>query len=407
MTQVFISYSSKDAMFADFTETKLNKAGVNVWLDHGELLGGDEWRESIDQGISSSDVILVILTPNSCESPYVTYEWGYALGQGKKVIPMLREDMKIHPRLELIQYLDFRDHRSGPWDKLIHRILENKSKNTCIETSSLISDLTIEEFEKLMIDSINESDKREIKVSSISVAQNFPKKPTLDLKSDFQKVIDHDTSNNMRWLEESMNRARAVALVSYGPKPTGSGFVLKGSDINPKLGDELFLLTSTSVTSSGNSDRIDIQKVHVSFTGMNNDVNKIHDFGVTEIIWSSPIHALDTTIMRLDKPIEGIDPYPIALELPDLEIKQRVIIIGHPKGGELAFSLADNLLLDQQAPMIHYRAPTEPGSAGSPVFNENFELIAIHHARRKVDGVDVSEGIAFLSIIEAVAKSLA
>ena len=72
----------------DLTKMKLKEAGISVWLDHGELRGGEEWRDSIDRGISNSHVMLVVLTPKSCESPYVTYEWGFALGKGKKVIPI-------------------------------------------------------------------------------------------------------------------------------------------------------------------------------------------------------------------------------------------------------------------------------------------------------------------------------
>ena len=114
MPKVFISYSTKDAVFADLAKMKLNAQGVEVWLDHGDLRGGDEWREAIDQGISGSDALLVILTPASCVSSYVTYEWGFALGLGKKVIPLMREEAAVHPRLEAFQRLDFRDHRTAP-----------------------------------------------------------------------------------------------------------------------------------------------------------------------------------------------------------------------------------------------------------------------------------------------------
>src|SRR4029079_1435321 len=115
MPKVFISYSTKDAGFADLAKMKLKAEGVDVWLDHEDLRGGDEWREAIDRGIAKSDALLVILTPASCASSYVTYEWGFALGMGKRVIPIRREDATVHPRLEALQHLDFRDHRSAPW----------------------------------------------------------------------------------------------------------------------------------------------------------------------------------------------------------------------------------------------------------------------------------------------------
>jgi V8-like Glu-specific endopeptidase len=62
--------------------------------------------------------------------------------------------------------------------------------------------------------------------------------------------------------------------------------------------------------------------------------------------------------------------------------KQRVYVIGHPEGRELSFSIDDNLLLDQDERVIHYRAPTEHGSSGSPVFNRDWEVIGLHHSGR-------------------------
>ena len=48
--------------------------------------------------------------------------------------------------------------------------------------------------------------------------------------------------------------------------------------------------------------------------------------------------------------------------------------------GDLSVSLADGQLLDHDDTRIHYRAPAKPGSSGSPLFNEHWELIGMHHA---------------------------
>ena len=56
-------------------------------------------------------------------------------------------------------------------------------------------------------------------------------------------------------------------------------------------------------------------------------------------------------------------------------VEDRVYIIGHPKGDELAYSLQRNLLLGLNAERIHYRSPTEPGSSGSPLFNDAGQVI--------------------------------
>ena len=98
----------------------------------------------------------------------------------------------------------------------------------------------------------------------------------------------------------------------------------------------------------------------------------------------------------------------------------RVYVIGHTGGGGLEFSFQDNELLDHEGPRdnrfdatpcrLHYRAPTEKGNSGSPVFNAaDWKVIALHHAggtlsrlNGKPDTYPANEGIALLSIISAM-----
>jgi V8-like Glu-specific endopeptidase len=85
-------------------------------------------------------------------------------------------------------------------------------------------------------------------------------------------------------------------------------------------------------------------------------------------------------------------------------------IIGHPAGGTLQLSLQDNALLDFEGRLLHYRTPTVGGSSGSPVFDDNWNLVGIHHAGgnyiQKLNNVrgmyQANEGIRITSIIEAL-----
>lgn len=142
MAQVFLSYNSEDQDFTDLVKMKLEKANIKVWLDRGALRPGNDWRKGIDEGISSSNVLIVIITPRSCDSPYVTYEWAFALGKDKKVIPVIREQANIHPRLEALQYIDFTENR--PWESLVKEVVateigsqkQNSDSNVSITGSS-------------------------------------------------------------------------------------------------------------------------------------------------------------------------------------------------------------------------------------------------------------------------------
>ncbi len=119
---VFLSYARADHFFADLAESKLAEHDVRIWRDSGRIRPGDEWRTSIDVGISKCQAVLVALSEQACQSSYVTYEWSYALGKGKPLIPIKLSECDIHPRLSVIQHLDFSSPHQRPWSELIERI---------------------------------------------------------------------------------------------------------------------------------------------------------------------------------------------------------------------------------------------------------------------------------------------
>src|SRR6267378_4430509 len=119
---VFISYSHADGDFADNLRTRLKGDGFDVWTDEDRLLAGEDWRNGIDQAIRSACTLIVVVTPSAKASEYVTYEWAFAWGVGVKVIPVLLEPTPLHPRLEVLQYLDFSIRSARPWDKLLARL---------------------------------------------------------------------------------------------------------------------------------------------------------------------------------------------------------------------------------------------------------------------------------------------
>ena len=141
MITVFLSYSTKDYFFAELTEIKLAEAGISLWRDQGKLVAGTDWRQGIENGISNSLAVLVALSESSTTSSYVTFEWAYAIGKGKPVIPLKLMDCSVHPKLETIQYLDFSVSHALPWESLIERIREIETdidqKVTDTETSTV------------------------------------------------------------------------------------------------------------------------------------------------------------------------------------------------------------------------------------------------------------------------------
>jgi endonuclease G len=55
-------------------------------------------------------------------------------------------------------------------------------------------------------------------------------------------------------------------------------------------------------------------------------------------------------------------------------------IIQHPNGEPKQLALRENRLVDVLDDFLHYETDTAPGSSGSPVFNDQWEVVALHHA---------------------------
>jgi hypothetical protein len=96
-------------------------------MDNERLTIGQDWREEIDSGISKSKAIIVIMSPEARKSEYVTYEWAYAWGKGIKIFPIMLNQTSLHPRLESLQYMDFTNRVTRPYDELVERVKEIKN----------------------------------------------------------------------------------------------------------------------------------------------------------------------------------------------------------------------------------------------------------------------------------------
>ncbi len=116
---------------------------------------------------------------------------------------------------------------------------------------------------------------------------------------------------------------------------------------------------------------------------------------------------LDVTICRLSRSPVDAKGLLVASSIPWPSPRTKAFVVGHPQAGELQFSLQDSVLLDicQNERLMHYRTPTDPGSSGSPVFNNEWEVVALHHAGSQAcprlsgnGSYEANEGITLQSI---------
>jgi endonuclease I/V8-like Glu-specific endopeptidase len=59
---------------------------------------------------------------------------------------------------------------------------------------------------------------------------------------------------------------------------------------------------------------------------------------------------------------------------------EMVNIVQHPGGEPKQVALRENQVVDLLADFLHYRTDTAPGSSGAPVFNDEWEMVALHHS---------------------------
>lgn len=105
--RIFISYSRCDQAFATRLAAHLKENHFNVWLDVFEIQAGKSWARQIGEGLDSSRLMLLVLSPDSLESGNVEDEWNYFLDKHKPIVPILYRPCEIPYRLFKLQYLDF------------------------------------------------------------------------------------------------------------------------------------------------------------------------------------------------------------------------------------------------------------------------------------------------------------
>jgi hypothetical protein len=137
------------------------------------------------------------------------------------------------------------------------------------------------------------------------------------------------------------------------------------------------------------------------------------------------LEELDYALIELAEPIGGA---PIALgKNTDANAKVRgwielsetpwpftanstLMIIQHPDGRPLSLAMETDLKMEENANQsrVTYRVSTEPGSSGSPCFNQYWDLIALHHAGDplypELDPKAYNEGIPIHRIVERLKR---
>ncbi|RZU74982.1 trypsin-like peptidase [Micromonospora kangleipakensis] len=69
----------------------------------------------------------------------------------------------------------------------------------------------------------------------------------------------------------------------------------------------------------------------------------------------------------------------LVAQLGKILVGEAVNIVGHPMGRKKEIAIRNNRLEVELTKFLHYSTDTEPGNSGSPVFNDQWEVVALHH----------------------------
>lgn len=190
--------------------------------------------------------------------------------------------------------------------------------------------------------------------------------------SELEKVIGKEELFDISWLSKALNASRSVCKVQLSDGSSGTGFLLKGG----------YLVTNNHVIDT--VETVSKSKIIFNYrVDENENVQKRVQYKLDPAFFvTAKEDTLDYTIVKvIDNPDSPLADWGY-LE-PDLfsdpKIGDKVNIIQHPEGNYMKMALPD-AVISVWNNYLFYIADTKTGSSGSPVFNQDWKVIALHHA---------------------------
>jgi hypothetical protein len=232
-------------------------------------------------------------------------------------------------------------------------------------------------------------------ISGVDIAKNVDWQEPQD-PAQLEKIMGaKSTLLDILFLEKGTLTSRSVARI-VTPAGNGSGFLVQGG----------LLVTNNHVLPSADVARISKAEFNYQKTigGLDATVDR---YELDPDAGFATSKENDWSAVRL----KG-DPAVTwgALELKPATVAKNdtVNIIQHPGGGPKQIALYHNVVTFADDKIVQYLTDTLPGSSGSPCFNDNWELVALHHSGGWLrepgtkDALFRNEGIHINAVIDGI-----
>ena len=169
------------------------------------------------------------------------------------------------------------------------------------------------------------------------------------------------------YLQLGLERSRAVVRVKRGDGVSGSGFVTEGN----------LLITNNHVLPS--MDEAGRGVVQFNYQQLPGGADAPYEEAklLPETFRTSEADDWSAVMIDGELPAKwGVLP----LKKTTVKIGDNVNIIQHPGGGQKQISIFANVVMYVGEGRVQYLTDTLPGSSGSPVFDLDWNVVALHHS---------------------------
>jgi endonuclease G len=256
--------------------------------------------------------------------------------------------------------------------------------------------------EDLPVTQTDVPDANEGLLAAVPIRRFSREEPTAEPGKMLERIINKSDLLGVRYLEGGVAAARAVGRIDVRDRPEHLEGFGTGSLVSPRL-----VLTNHHVL----PDRNVAASSAIEFN-FQDDVNgkelEPQIFGFDPDTFFFADEERDFALVAVKAPAGALDQFgsnPLIEAEGKGVIGECVTIVQHPGGRKKQVALRENKFVDIAESFVHYTTDTEPGSSGSPVFNDQWEVVALHHAgipapESKDTGGFINEGILVRKIME-------
>ena len=220
-----------------------------------------------------------------------------------------------------------------------------------------------------------------------------------------EKVINVNDFLEIRYLDAGTRAARAVGRIIIRDERERNRGYGTGSLVSPRL-----LLTNHHVLPDAATAKHSVVEFNYQ-----DDVDRMPlrsvQFGFEPETFFVADKARDFALVAIAATPEELAEFgfnPLIRAEGKAIVGEYVTIVQHPNGEKKQLVLRDQQIIDVPEDFLHYMADTEPGSSGSPVFNDQWEIVAVHHASVRAASAGgatkdfVNEGVRISRILKAL-----